>query len=219
MVSVSFILSFHNVSLYEPSNGFDGKGHLYYIKYVYQNWTTPTPNLGWETHQSPLYYFIAALVMKLAGGSWKIAQYTNIFILWMIIGMAGIGFWKLFKNKNQVIMGMLALASLPMLHIFPPMLGNELFSTFWIVSALVALIFLVKETIFKQQVYFALLFMVCFILGYWTKISIVTIIPVAIIAGLLVLVTNKKNQLKLSLMGIIIGTFMVLSILPIFLRS
>ncbi len=219
VIGASFTLAFHNVSLYEPLHGFDGSGHLYYIKYVYQNWITPSVNLGWETHQSPLYYFLAAAVMKIAGGSWKIAQYMNTFVMWMTIGMAGVGFWKLFKNRNQVFIGIFALAALPMLNIFPPMLGNEMLSTFWIISALVTLIFLVQETVFKRQIYYVLLFMVCFILGYWTKVSIITIIPVTIVAGVMVFFKNAKQRVKLTLFGLIVGVIMMLAIYPIIQRS
>ena len=63
----SFALGIHNATLYNPSHGFDGVAHRYYIEYIFYHKTIPqanpngpTPILKGENHQSPLYYLIGA---------------------------------------------------------------------------------------------------------------------------------------------------------------
>jgi hypothetical protein len=41
---------------------FEGGGHLDYIRYVATHWMPPPATMGWEFHQPPLYYYIAAPV-------------------------------------------------------------------------------------------------------------------------------------------------------------
>ncbi|MFZ2026173.1 MAG: hypothetical protein WAV30_02725, partial [Microgenomates group bacterium] len=53
----SFALGLHNASIYAPNHGFDGSGHVYYIRYLAEKKEIPPPT-GWETHQPPLYYII-----------------------------------------------------------------------------------------------------------------------------------------------------------------
>ena len=135
----SFILGIHNATLYQPKHGFDGTGHVFYIEYLYKNKELPPPRLNWETHQPPLYYAIGAALMAITK-TWKTAQYINIFVLWAIIAMVGLGLWRIFKNIDQTLIGMLALDALPMLNIFPAMITNELLNTFWIISSVVAVV-------------------------------------------------------------------------------
>ncbi|WP_053982053.1 hypothetical protein [Marinagarivorans algicola] len=41
---------------------YEGGGHKDYIEYVADNWALPNPSDGWEYHQPPLYYGVAATV-------------------------------------------------------------------------------------------------------------------------------------------------------------
>jgi Tetratricopeptide repeat len=47
--------------------GFDADGHLQYIQYILDHGWLPLAHEGWEMYQPPLYYIIAALVVKLGG--------------------------------------------------------------------------------------------------------------------------------------------------------
>ena len=47
--------------------GFDAEGHQAYIRYVLEHHSLPTADQGWQMHQPPLYYVIAALVLATAG--------------------------------------------------------------------------------------------------------------------------------------------------------
>ncbi len=207
----SFILGFHNATLYNPRHGFDGIDHVYYIKYVFQNKKIPPPNLGKETHQPQLYYAVGALLMSITG-TWKTAQYINIFVLWLIIGMVGIGLYKVFKKTDQILIGMFSLAALPMLNIFPAMITNELLNTFWIVSAAISALYIALSRSKKELMRNSLWFSASFILGSWTKASIILIIPAVICSYML----NKKVLSFVFFLTIIVTSFLSL---PMFVRS
>ncbi len=214
----SFILGLHNASLYKPKHGFDGEGHVFYIEYINQYKKLPAANLGWETHQSPLYYILGATLMQFSHTS-KTAQYMNIFILWATIGVVAISLHKVFKNYRQVFVGVLALAALPMLNIFPPMVTNELLSLFWIISCVVAILFLVSVTDEKKFLIYSIWFTLSFALGFWTKVSIIMILPVSI-SGYVLVFIRKKIRVS-TYFTILIGVILVISIVsaPILLRS
>lgn len=43
---------------------YDTQGHYDYIEYVYNNWLLPPYDLGWQSYQPPLYYFLSAYWLK-----------------------------------------------------------------------------------------------------------------------------------------------------------
>jgi len=223
VIVVSFALGVHNATLYNPRHGFDGEAHVYYINYLFQKKSLPKP--GWEisgkygeTHQPPIYYLIGAGLMNFTG-NWKIAQYINIFVLWMIIGMVGLGLWKVFKKWNQVLIGMFSLAALPMLNIFPAMVTNELLNTFWIISAAVSCIYIVSTKKNHEFYLFMVWLTISIILGVWTKVSIVLIIPTVIFTFILTFL-NKRINFKTIVISIFIMIFLIgLLSWPIIMRS
>jgi hypothetical protein len=172
------------------------------------------PPTEWETHQPPLYYIISA-VIQTTFGSQKSVQYENIVIQWLIILVVGLGFNKIFKNKYQVLLGMLALAALPMLSTFQPTVTNEYLSTFWIISAIVSCIYIfyakTNKEFFKAYVFLLL----CLIFGVWTKISIITILPTIVISLFLSLKSIKKSLIFSALAIFVFG----LAYTPIYLRT
>jgi len=220
VVGASLALGIHNATLYVPRHGFDGVGHVFYIEYVQKHWNMPPPNLDWETHQSPLYYIMGAALMSLFG-TWKAAQYLNTFILWLVIGMTGLGLWRVYRDRDKTLIGMLSLAALPMLNIFPAMVTNELLNTLWMISAAVSLLYLVTTRSKKALIISLVWFAASFILGMWTKVSIITIIPTAIIALAIMLVKKSKklNKKNLALYLLIGGILIAACSYPIFARS
>lgn len=219
----SFILGIHNASLYNPRHGFDGDAHVYYIKYLYQNKSLPTP--GWEisgiygeTHQPPLYYSIGALLLSLTHNI-KSVQYVNIFVLWLIIFIVGLGLLRIFKNKNQVLIGMFSLAALPMLNIFPAMISNELLNTLWIVSVAVSMLYIVTAKNDRKLSLYLLWFTASFILGVWTKVSIFLIIPTVLITFLLTFFNTHINRKKFVMKLLLSFVFIIILSAPIILRS
>lgn len=217
VVIASFTLGFHNASIYAPSHGFDGSGHVYYIQYIAKHWAIPPPT-EWETHQPPLYYIIGATVVSIFG-TMRSAQYINIFVLWMIIGMVGLGLKKVFKDTDQVLLGMLSLAALPMLNIFPAMVTNELLSTFFIISAAIAALYLMLEKNKTKIIRYSLWLAASLILGIWTKISIITILPAVAVSGLIFFLKNKSKRTLIIFIGSITIVLFVAAYIPVFLRG
>jgi len=217
VVGVSLALGIHNATLYAPDHGFDGAGHVYYIQYLAKHRAMPLPD-KWETHQAPLYYVVGAILMTV-GGSFKYAQYFNTFVLWLMIAMVGLGLKRVFKSTNQILLGMFALAALPMLNIFPAMVTNELFGTFWSISAAVAIVFLLTAKTNKQIVFYSLWIGMSLALGALTKISIITILPTIFVGYLIYLVRFPKKRSFLILAGI--GTIIIFAsaAIPILIRG
>jgi len=214
----SFALGIHNATLYNPRHGFDGKDHLFYIKYIFNYHKMPPITMMGETHQSPVYYIIGAILKSIIG-TWKAAQYINIFVLWMIIGMVGLGLRKVFKKIDQVLIGMFSLTALPMLNIFPAMLTNELLSTFWIISVIVCSIFLIYSKEKKEIIFYSIWFTFNFILGYWTKISIAITLPVVLTAYFFNFMKNKKLRKTIFISIFLSFLLIALGCSPIFFRA
>lgn len=209
----SLSLGIHNATLYQPKHGFDGSGHIEYVDYIARLHKLPPPT-AWETHQPPLYYFIAAFVDNIFG-SLKSVQFINIVIFWMIISAVYFGLSKIFKNKYQVILGTFALVSLPMLNIFFPTITNEFLSTFFILAALVSTlsIYYAKSDRAFNKAFIALL--ACLVLGVWTKISIVAMLP-AILFALFLFIKDKRKAFVCIAISI---TVFGVAYIPIYLRA
>jgi 4-amino-4-deoxy-L-arabinose transferase-like glycosyltransferase len=209
----SVALGIHNAKLYNPDWGFDGDGHVYYINFLVNNHKMPPPT-EWETHQPPLYYLVSAVVQTIFNSP-KAVQYENIVIQWLIIIVVGLGFNKIFKNKYQVLLGMLALAALPMLSTFQPTVTNEYLSTFWIISAIVSSIYIYFAKTNKEFIKAYILLLLSLAFGVWTKISIITILPTVVIALFLSLKNIKKSIIFSALAILVFG----LAYTPIYLRT
>lgn len=210
---LSLVLNIHNALLYHPSQGFDGYGHMEYVDYLVKYQKLPPPTM-WETHQSPLYYLLAASVQSIFGTQ-KSIQFINIFVFWAIISVVFLGLRKIFPDTKVSLVGVLSLIALPMLNIFQPAISNELLNTFWNISVFVSLVFLYfsKSKQEYNKNFFLLLLSIVF--GIWTKVSIVALLP-SIAIGLLLSSKNIKSFLFYSLFGIVIFS---LAYLPVYLRA
>ncbi len=62
-------LFLHNSPYLAPDLGFDGQGHVDYIKHFRTSWTVPLPGEGWQTHHPPLYHFLAARLLNIVGSA------------------------------------------------------------------------------------------------------------------------------------------------------
>lgn len=210
---LSLLLGIHNASLYDPTNGFDGSGHIYYINYLNQYHQVPPPT-EWETHQPPLYYILAASVSSIFG-FFKSVQFINIFVFLMIVAISGLGLTKIFKDKKQVLIGMFSLISLPMLNIFSPAVTNEPLNTFWIISAVVSSIYIYYSKNKKEYLTSFFFLLISLIFGIWTKLSIITVIPTILVSLLL----SSKNVKQFLLSAFIAIAVFGLAYTPIYLRT
>lgn len=209
----SITLGIHNALLYNPSNGFDGYGHQEYVYYLAENKKLPPPT-AWETHQPPLYYIITASVLSIFSNP-KSIQFVNIAVFWMIILVVGLGLRKIFKDGKSVLVGMFSLVALPMLNIFQPTVTNELLNTFWIISAVVSCIYIYYSNTVKEFNKSFIFLLTCLVLGVWTKISIITIIPLVIFS----LFLSIKDLKKFFIYSAITVVVFMSAYLPVYLRA
>lgn len=59
------VLAANNITKIPITLGFDAYYHLEYIEYVARTWRVPLADEGWQMFQSPLYYFLSALLYHL----------------------------------------------------------------------------------------------------------------------------------------------------------
>lgn len=85
---ISFILS----NDYSYTN--DSHGHIEYIKYVIKSWQSPYAYTGGEFHQPPLYYYVAAFLIKLCRSVVAISGFTLLrsfsWVSYLVFMMAGV---------------------------------------------------------------------------------------------------------------------------------
>jgi tetratricopeptide (TPR) repeat protein len=67
-IAIFWIAMFlHNSPFLSSSTGFDARGHLKYIDHFRAKWTVLLPGEIWESHQPPLYHFLAAVLLSATG--------------------------------------------------------------------------------------------------------------------------------------------------------
>lgn len=75
----------------------DLDGHIDYIRFIVSHWTIPAAQAGWEFHQPPLYYFLAALWVKaltMAGvGMYHAIELLQIPSLLCSVAVLALGLW------------------------------------------------------------------------------------------------------------------------------
>src|SRR5262245_34808554 len=127
------ILFWHNARLLLLNTGFDSNGHLEYIDYIQKHGSLPLPTEGWEMHQPPLYYLIAAgslsacnlsvddpqsiVVLRSLGAVFGIAQFVLVFLS-----------LRLLLPPQTALVGLLLVAFLPMYLYLAHYVTNEMLS-------------------------------------------------------------------------------------------
>lgn len=164
VLSVSLILNIHNAILFNPKLGFDASGHLGYISYILNNHRLPLPHEGWEFSQPPLYYLLASLTTVIG----IFPQVINLIVFYLI----ALAIYNYSKSK----IGLLAYLSLPMANIFPPLITNELLSGLFIVLCLITLLKL-TESKKGNLIELIIKFIIFFTLGFYTKTTILILLP------------------------------------------
>jgi hypothetical protein len=125
--------------------GFDVGGHLEYIDHVRKHWTVPLATQGWQMYQAPLYYFLAAIVLKVTGAPVEMTECVpwlrglNL-VLAMGFLAAAAGALKGFSGgrNGRAAVGFMLLASCPVAFYLFCYVSNENLST-----VMVAVVFLV----------------------------------------------------------------------------
>lgn len=136
IITAVLLLNVHNVLVYPHSRSyFDWEGHVAYIKYMASNWRVPVATQGWQMYQPPLYYFLSAIVYTLLGGlqgepaSLKAVQFVGMLSGLLIILIAWLALRMIAKGNRKIeLLGLGAVAFLPMALYMYPTISNEVFS-------------------------------------------------------------------------------------------
>ena len=204
VVIFSLILQVHNVHYYNLDFGFDGKDHLEYVRWVAEKKSVPIPHEGWQFYQPPLYYIVASIFWSL-GQNEVLAQGVNLLVF------AGIGL--ILRQYNKSAMVLIAFLALPMVNYLVPLITNELMSGLFIVWGLVKVLDLLKKEEVKRKD--MVLLGVIFTLGFYTKYTMLSLLPIFAIA--LFLVRKKLTNLWKDILTI--GTISITLISPILIRN
>ena len=156
-------LFWHNISIYNPKNGFDGEGHMSYINYILTNNRLPQPHEGWELNQPPVYYLLAAPLHS-SGIKPQIINVISFFIIAFLL-------YRLTKSY----LATLAFAALPMSNYLVPLITNEYLSG---LLGIVLLLILLHLSISKgKDRHLKILLFVSFALAFLTKVTALMFIP------------------------------------------
>ncbi len=89
------------------SRAHDMDGHVEYIRYVLTHWAIPAAQTGWEFHQPPLYYFLAAVWAKvwvlLGASTYHAITLLQVPSLMLSVASLAISLWvslMLFPKTN-----------------------------------------------------------------------------------------------------------------------
>lgn len=129
------IVQYRNALAFPAGGGFDGPGHLEYVRIMAAEGRVPLPTRGWQTYQPPLYYIAAADVYNLRGGagneprSMKAVQIftttCGLFTLLLSLGLLSI----MFPDRPRVrALGFAVAAFLPVHFCTNSMVTNEVFA-------------------------------------------------------------------------------------------
>ncbi len=201
---VSVIFQIHNISLYNPDFGFDGQDHQAYISWIDANHRLPLPGMGWEYTQNPLYYLIGAIFETISINP----QFINL-LAFIVIG------WVIYKYSKSFV-ATLAFFGLPMMNYLIPQISNEYLSGMWMVISffLILRILNIKES--KPLIKQILLASLVVVLGFYTKYTSLTLIPILVLAIILNQHFSITQKIKNSLIA---GLFIFILISPITFRN
>ncbi len=108
----------------------DEGAHFQYVQYVAREWRLPRfegyAGVGYEAHQPPLYYFLAALVYHLVGGSGKGVRLLSTLASVSVVWLVWLTLRRLLRDRPEVaLMGMGFAAFLPMHIAIGSAVGND----------------------------------------------------------------------------------------------
>lgn len=189
----------------------DLEGHMDYISFMQKNWTVPTAMNGWEFHQPPLYYVVAAMwkslllpfelskelvYQSLAGWSLVLSILTLAVTLYCVKMLFGT-----VDRKNAVRAGML-LAVFNGFVFFASRVTNETLSAFLTAATIALLLRWWKIGDRPGLIALALVFSLAFL----TKISVLALAPALAIA----LIFRPGRTVKTRVVEILLSSLVVI---------
>lgn len=131
--------------------GYDVAGHMQYLSFMSSHWSIPPPHEGWEYYQPPLYYMLAALILKASSiVPWPflrpllpIETFSLVLSIGVLCIAAWIGtmVWQPKKDSSgQFLFYLGYLAVLPSLIFFSSRINNDVLFNFFAFLSLALLI-------------------------------------------------------------------------------
>jgi hypothetical protein len=157
-------------------------GHFDYIKYVATHWQLPMPNSGWETHQPPFYYIIAATIYRIAtilSFNYFIALQVLSLVYFTVFLIVGVLILRLLCLKTWMLSTYTALLiSWPSGIIHSIRIGNDVP---YYTPSVIAVYFLLRWLMDKKSKYF-------YLTALFVALTITTKLDGLILVGLVVCV-------------------------------
>lgn len=178
--------------------GHDYDGHLQYIEYVKNYWSLPPIHEGKQYYHPPLYYFIAAPVLKLSLSMKSDPMYAQQMLsLSLSIAALIICLWVtaiLFPEKKQGLQLLLfgsIVTILPSFIFFTPRINNDVL---YQVFALLSYAFLIKFWL-NRRTFNWIALTISIALGLLTKSNILPFVPLALVVITLVPEMSWKKKI------------------------
>ena len=201
---VSLIFHFHNIDRFNPDFGFDGLDHQAYISWISTNHNLPNGFQDREFLQTPLYYIGGAVFASVSAN----AQYLNLLVF------IALSFIVYTYSKSMI--ATLAVLCLPVANYLVPQITNEFMSGMWIVLSLFLIINIPKfnkqKELFKQIILTSMVIT----LGFYTKYTSLSLIPILILAIFLNRHISISQKIKSTVLS---SAFILLLISPILFRN
>lgn len=145
----------YNLATPFGNNGYpntpDEGAHFQYVAYVAQAWRLPRfegyEGVGYEAHQPPLYYFLAALLYTLAGGEGKAVRLLSTLCSAGVVWLVWLTLRRLAPERPLVALaGMGFAAFLPMHIAIGSAVGNDALTNLLFAATLYALMVHLQST-------------------------------------------------------------------------
>ncbi len=139
----------YNLATPFGNNGYantpDEGAHFQYVAYVAQAWRLPRfegyAGVGYEAHQPPLYYFLAALLYHLTGGAGKGVRLLSTLASMGVVWLTWLTLRRLLPHRPEVALtGMGFVAFLPMHLAIGSAVGNDALTNLLFASVLYGLL-------------------------------------------------------------------------------
>lgn len=143
VVVVGVLMRLHNLTHYPLLWGFDASENWAYVKRLLESWRLPAPDEGWATSHPPLFYYLAAGLVRLLGRPRPEVAITAIRLVVTTAGLASVALGvALVRNvaphdRLRMALAAGALLFLPAHVMMSAMLSEELLAAAFVSLALV----------------------------------------------------------------------------------
>lgn len=185
----------------------DIEGHIEYIKYIANNFQTPSVDACWQCYHQPLYYILSAIVYKITTyinlGSPNISlQYFSLFLNTIFL-IYSILILKIFiKNKNLLLLFSSLMIFFPSLIIHSIRIGND--SLFYLFH-IMAIYYFLKWVINNENKKFIYLALVSALFAIFVKSNGILTFGIIGLSYLFFIIKHKlfMTHIKITILSVI----------------